>query len=364
MIGDPTAGFSATYAQARERFLAAAAERGLAVESHVHPGQRGAQGEELAIDVALLGPATAASVLLLTSGTHGAEGFCGSGCQVNLLRDDSWMIHVARRGVRVLVLHALNPYGFSHLARTNEDNVDLNRNFRDFSKLPGPDAAYAEVHGFMVPATWPPSVGNEGRLAEYVRARGQWALQQATSAGQCDFADGLFYGGRRPAWSNTVLRDVLRRHAAPVKRLGWIDFHTGLGPWGHGEKIWNGGPRAADIARARQWWGEEVTSFHDGSSTSALLSGVNHEAVYHECPDVEYTGIALEYGTRPVMEVLQSLRADAWLRGHPEATGEERAAIKAGVRHAFHDDSPEWQQRVYAQAQGAVDAALDRLGTP
>ena len=61
-------------------------------------------------------------------------------------------------------LHALNPYGFSHLRRTNEDNVDLNRNFRDFSTLPPPNAAYAEVHGFMVPATWPPSPENEGSV--------------------------------------------------------------------------------------------------------------------------------------------------------------------------------------------------------
>jgi len=140
MIGEPSAGFSATYAQARDKFLAAATERGLAVETHVHPAQRGAQGEALAIDVALLGPEDATSALLLTSGTHGAEGFCGSGCEVNLLRDDSWMIRVARSGVRVLVLHALNPHGFSHLARTNEDNIDLNRNFRDFSVPPPANA--------------------------------------------------------------------------------------------------------------------------------------------------------------------------------------------------------------------------------
>ncbi len=31
------------------------------------------------------------------------------------------------------MLHALNPYGFSHLRRANEDNADLNRNFVDFA---------------------------------------------------------------------------------------------------------------------------------------------------------------------------------------------------------------------------------------
>mgnify|MGYP001269005153 CR=1 FL=1 len=363
MIADPAAGFAATYREAREKFVAAATERGLALESHAHPTQRGAQGETLAIDLALAGPAEASSVLLLTSGTHGAEGFCGSGCQVNLLRDDAWMIRVARSGVRVLLLHAMNPHGFSHLARTNENNIDLNRNFRDFSAPPAPNVAYAEVHGFMVPPTWPPAPANEARLADYVREHGQWALQQAVSSGQCEFPNGLFYGGTGPAWSNDVLRDVLRRHVAGAWRLGWIDFHTGLGPWGHGEKIWNGGPRPQDLARAKSWWGHDVTSFHDGSSTSAKLSGVNHQAVYDECPAVEYTGIALEYGTRPVLEVLEALRADAWLRGHPQAPALQRAAIKAGVRHAFHDDSEVWQRRIHEQGDAAVAAALERLGT-
>ena len=144
----------------------------------------------------------AREALILISGTHGVEGFCGSGCQVNFLRDDALLNEFEDAGVRVVLLHALNPYGFSHIRRTNEDNVDLNRNFRDFSQPIPPNTDYAEVHGFMVPATWPPSPENEGRLMAYVKARGERALQNATSGGQCEFPDGLFYGGVRPAWSN------------------------------------------------------------------------------------------------------------------------------------------------------------------
>src|SRR5690242_14063119 len=231
---DPVAGFSSTYAQARERFLTAARDRGLRITSHVHPHLRGAEGEALAIDIATLGPDAAEGVLLLISGTHGAEGFCGSGCQVNFLRDDAFVADALASGVKIVFLHALNPYGFSYIRRTNEDNVDLNRNFRDFTRPIPPNTAYAEVHGFMVPATWPPAPENEARLMAYVKERGERALQQAVSSGQCEFADGLFYGGVRPAWSNTTLRKVLRDEAAGARTLGWIDFHTGLGPGGHG----------------------------------------------------------------------------------------------------------------------------------
>ncbi|MCC6194881.1 MAG: DUF2817 domain-containing protein, partial [Burkholderiales bacterium] len=203
MTLDPAAGFSQTYGEARERFLAAAHRRGLFVSHHVHPIARGAQGEELAIDVAVQGRADARNVLLLTSATHGVEGFCGSGCQLNMLHDDAFAAEVRDAGIRVVFLHALNPYGFSHLRRTNEDNVDLNRNFRDFSAPVAPNAAYAEVHGFIVPATWPPAPENEARMAAYIQERGEQTLQAAVTGGQCEFADGLFYGGVRAAWSNT-----------------------------------------------------------------------------------------------------------------------------------------------------------------
>jgi hypothetical protein len=355
------AAFSPTYAEAREKFLAAAKARGLTAERHVHPSARGVDGEPLTVDVSLFGLADATSLLCLISGTHGVEGFCGSGAQIALLEEPAIDAAIAKSGVAILFYHALNPHGFSHLARTNEDNVDMNRNFRDFSQTPARNAAYAEVHDFIVPAIWPPTRENEARIGTYIAAHGQPALQAAITGGQCDRADGLFYGGDRPAWSNGVFRDVLRRHAASRRRLAWIDFHTGLGPYGHAEKIHSGPNDAAMIARAKAWWGIDVTSFHDGSSTSAVLTGVNYEAPLAECPNVECTGIALEYGTVPFAEALQALRGDQWLRNHPDADPATRAAIKRRIRDAFYCDADDWKGMVYGQARAAVLQALQGL---
>ena len=69
-------------------------------------------------------------------------------------------------------------------------------------------------------------------MGAYVATHGELALQAAVSGGQCEFPDGLFYGGVRPAWSNGILRQVLRAHGRNVRTLAWIDFHTGLGPRG------------------------------------------------------------------------------------------------------------------------------------
>jgi len=360
-IFDPVPHFAATYAEARDKFLAAARIRGLPVARHVHPVATGAQGEELSIDVASLGPPDAREVLLLTSATHGVEGFCGSGCQVGLLRDDAFIAETAASGVRIVFLHALNPHGFSHLRRTNEDNVDLNRNFRDFATPPPANQAYAEVHSFIVPSTWPPTPENEARLASYAATHGEFALQTAVSSGQCEFPGGLFYGGVRPAWSNGVLRQVLREHGRGARTLAWIDFHTGLGPRGHGEKIYAGRAIAADVARAKAWWGKDVTSFHDGSSTSAPLTGVNYNAAYDECPDATYAGIALEFGTVAFHAVLGALRADQWLANHPDANPVLATSIKREIRDAFYQDAVDWKRTVHAQALAHTRNALSCL---
>lgn len=353
--------FAQSYREARDKFVAAAGAREARRFRQVHPAERGADGEELSVDFALLGTADASSLLLLTSGTHGVEGFCGSGCQVALLHDDQFLRAIERSGAAVLMLHALNPYGFSHLRRVNEDNVDLNRNFVDFGKPLPVNSAYAEIHSLLLPATWPPAMDSEARLGAWVAQHGRQAYQAAVSIGQYGFPEGMFYGGSRPTWSNRTLRSALREHAAPRRRLAWIDFHTGLGPRGHGERIYAGRDDAGDIARSRGVWGQEVTSVFDGSSSSARVGGIIGGAAYDECPDTEFCGIALEYGTLPIEQTLQALRVEHWFANHPDAPHARRSDIKRKFRDAFYVDDDDWKETVYTQALAACLQAVEHL---
>ncbi len=354
--------FAQSYVEAREKFVAAANACAARQFRHVHPSERGAEGEELSMDFAFIGKPGAKGLLLLLSATHGVEGFCGSGCQVALLDDDEFLRSVERAGVEVLMLHALNPYGFSYLRRVNEDNADLNRNFVDFRAPLPVNKAYADIHPLLLPASWPPSTGNEAKLGAWIAANGAKAYQAAVSGGQYQFADGMFYGGHGPTWSNLVLRAVLREHAARRERLGWIDFHTGLGPRGHGEKIYAGVDSAADIARTKAWWGADVTSFFEGTSTSAPLTGINGAAAKDECPATAFAGIALEYGTYPLDQVLQSFRAEHWLQNHPEAPAKLRQEIKRHLRDMFYVDADDWKEMVCTQARDVCMKAVAQLG--
>src|SRR4029077_18585216 len=70
--------FSADYVTARGKFRDAAAEAGSAIASHVNPAPS-PTGAELVTDTAWLGPERPVRLLIVMSGTHGVEGFCGSG---------------------------------------------------------------------------------------------------------------------------------------------------------------------------------------------------------------------------------------------------------------------------------------------
>ncbi|HMN75833.1 MAG TPA: M14 family metallopeptidase [Burkholderiaceae bacterium] len=352
--------FSQTYAEARDKFLGAAEAAGLDVQSHLHP-LLGRDGERLAMDVARDGPADAERVLIVSSACHGVEGYCGSGVQITLLGDADFRAAARAGGVAVLHIHALNPYGFSWWRRTTHENVDLNRNFHDFGKPLPANPGYDELAGLLVPHDWPPSEAVQAGIQTYAARHGMAALQAAYSGGQHAHPEGLFYGGVNPTWSNATLRHVLRGECARARRLGWIDLHTGLGPSGHGERIFACRDDAAALARARAWWGDAVTSIYDGSSSSAPLTGLMWLSAYEECPQAEYTGIALEYGTLPLSEMFDALRADQWLENHPEAPQEQRLAIKRRTRDAFYTDTDEWKRRIVVQGIEASTQAVRGL---
>ncbi len=346
--------FSSDYAEARTKFIAAAEDAGASLEHHVLEGLAGAQGETLATDVALLGAADASALLVLSSGVHGAEGFCGSGCQVALLRDESLLALAKARGVALLLVHAVNPYGFSHLRRTNEQNIDLNRNFIDFAK-PTQNPAYAGIHDLVLPAQWPPTPENVQAIADYMAAHGKDAFLEALSTGQADFPDGLFFAGTAPSWSNQTLRKILRSHGAGRRRIAWIDVHTGLGRYGHGEKIHGGSPGALDNLRAtRAIWGADVVAAWEGDSTSRQVVGHALSAIATECPQAESVGIALEYGTRDT-DALLSLRAEHWLHRYPDAASDaQRATIRRTLRDSFYVEEEEWCGMIAGQCRTAL----------
>jgi predicted deacylase len=358
--------YALTYAQARTEFLTAAQAAGAVLHSDIHP-DKGCAGEALALDIAVLGDAKAPKRVLLSSGVHGVEGYCGSGIQIAALNDAALLAQARAAGITLVFAHAVNPHGFSFRRRATQENVDLNRNFQDFSKALPYNADYDLVAPVLFPEQWPPNAANQAALGALIAARGMAWMQQAVSGGQYHDAQGIFFGGTAPTWSNGALRRLLRQHCASSQQLAWIDLHTGLGPSGHGERMY-GYSVASDrsgYARASRWWGNAgqtpLTTTQDGTSVSAALTGTIAQVGRQECPLVDITKITIEYGTVPPLAVMQAIRGDQWNQLYPQAPAPLREANSQAMMNAFFSNTLEWQSSVTAQGLQAMQQAVTGL---
>jgi hypothetical protein len=137
----------------------------------------GPQGEELASQILWLGDQQAANVLIVLSGTHGIEGPCGSAIQFDLM--ESMIKREAKLpdSCAILLVHALNPWGYAWCRRCDNNGVDLNRNFVDF-ETPPHNPGYHEIRDFLFCAD--PKKRAE-HLLHYAQLLGQQVMEVAAN---------------------------------------------------------------------------------------------------------------------------------------------------------------------------------------
>src|SRR3546814_17471906 len=101
----------------------------------------------------------------------------------------------------MLFVHAVNPFGFAHMLRVNENNVDLNRNFLDFAAPLPPNPVYAAIAQTLPPPT---GLGADlvaawdAAIASAVAAHGDWAVPNPLTCRQYQAPAGLAPGGDPP----------------------------------------------------------------------------------------------------------------------------------------------------------------------
>jgi len=352
--------FSVDYGQARTQFRTFARDCGGFLEAIEHP-EPGPDGARLYCDTAWFGPRSAERVLVLISGTHGVEGFCGSGAQVDLLRRrEPARLPV---GAAVLMIHAINPYGFAWLSRVTHENVDLNRNWVDFGGPLPANPGYDELGESICPDVWSEETQSElARAMKRLAGRaGAAEMELSLTRGQYSHPTGIYYGGTAPTWSRKVQTEVFGNYLSQAGRIAIIDYHTGLGPRGVAEQIVTQPRDAAAFVRARSWYGAAVTSTCDGSAASVLIEGDGLSAAVDLLPHAQVTAMALEVGTLRSDQVLQAVIADNWLRARGDITSPLGRSIKAQIRAAFYCDHDDWKGMVVGQSMLACRQAIAGL---
>lgn len=312
----PDADFAPDYASARQAWLRAVHASGGRLDGLRHP-LTGPRGEALWLDLAHFGDPQAETVFVVACGTHGIEGHAGSAVQTAWLAAGGPGPSPLPAGTAVVLLHAVNPWGFAHDQRGTEHNVDLNRNFIDFTAPPPANPGYAELHPHLMLADWSDAALAQAFAAmDAFRARaGEQAFSDAFNGGQYQYPDGLFYGGAAPEWSNLALRDLLPRWLVGARRAVVADLHTGIGPYGRPFLINVDSPDSPARQRSLQVWGADALGGR-GSTHVALAryQGLLLDALASVVPGCAMSAVAIEFGTRERPRMQRAHLALAWMR--------------------------------------------------
>lgn len=364
--------FSPDYFAARERFRAATQACDLSLATF--PLMRASElagistGEPLTIDVAIAGDAHAESAIAITSGVHGVEAFFGSAVQLALLETLRTRQFAINSKQRLVLIHAMNPFGFVKLRRWNEEGVDLNRNFL---RLGEPSAGSPPLYSQIDPWLNPPTPPRRGlslptrALVDLARF-GSAKLMQTIPVGQYDYPCGLFFGGREPAESTRIVQQHLGEWIGAAHSITHLDFHTGLGKFGTHELLLD---VPGDHAHAE--WFRRTFSGHAISALPAAAGGAQETKVYaargafgqwcmSHFSKRDYRFATAEFGTYSPLTVLLALRQEN--RAHHWGAGDARFAwTKRRLLEMFIPASPQWRERVIADGLQLIHTAIDTI---
>ena len=358
--------FSTSYRAAEQAFLGAVSALGPLAGARALPYVgRGPADEALATQQVWIGDPEARRVLVLLSAVHGVEGFCGSAVQQDLVRRLSSGQITLPPGLAVLLVHGVNPWGFAWCRRGDEQGIDVNRNFVDFSQPLPDNPGYRELAQALVPTEAEPDaellVRNEQQLMAYLQHHGQFDYELAVSGGQYEFADGLFYGGQGKSQARLNLEQVLQELDCAARDVAVIDLHTGLGPYGHGELICDHPLASPGLATAQHWYGDAVTIPAGGDSCSVPKTGLVDYA-FHQVMGPRSCYVTLEFGTYPIAELLRCLREDHRVRKPgQQAASNESERVRLQLLKQFYPAQPQWQTLVLLRGRQVIQLACQGL---
>ena len=339
-----------SYIQGRELFRQSAALVGAELHT-LEISARGPHGEPLTIDIATHGLRRGSQCLLIVSGVHGVELGGGNLAQQSLLRQ---LCH-ERNEVAIVCIHAVNPWGAAWNRRVDENNVDLNRNFRARSVgWTGASEIYRRISGMD---------GGQGALHDSETFR--TALQSLPGGffsvidGQYEHPSGLFYGGRELEESSQFLSNWVRTHLSSLSSLVGIDFHSGVGHFGKDVLNIRLHEESKSLDFVKAYCGDRIWHAGHMRKNSVGVQGTLQDGIRLALPTVRIDWILQEFGTLEQLHVLEAIRAEnlAWQQGdhNPHSLVRER------LRDTFYPRDTTWRDGVPALAQNVAELGLQLL---
>jgi hypothetical protein len=299
--------FSQSYLEARKRFL----DRALNHPRRDRDWTRSfgqAAGADLTTNTVLLkaekqDESLGRRLFITTSALHGIEGYTGSAIQLGLI--DEWTSKSPTYDL--LLIHAVNPFGFHYKRRVNKHNIDLNRN-ATLAGRPRDNPGYDRVRHLFNPQV--PLVARAWKQRSIMlrilahAAISKEAVRSAFLSGQYLDPTGPFFGGDELADEVVHVGDILEDLSEGYDVFGQLDLHTGYGHRGQAHLL-------CHSAASRKAWsdlGFSPEPAQDGADyhmNGNLLSYLEDRLLKVK-PDLLYRAVLLEFGTKG-MELRQHI---------------------------------------------------------
>ncbi len=270
--------------------------------------------DDLTIDLLYLPPVKACDKLLvISSGVHGIEGFTGSAVQSMFMKEMISPEVLAEMGI--LMIHAINPYGFKYFRRVTENNVDLNRGSEiDPGLFEKDNPGYAALIDMINPKgeVSASSIRNQFfylTAISKILKNGMSTTRQAIVQGQYEFPEGLFFGGQDFEPQIDSLKLILPPFFESYTTILEIDLHTAYGS----RRVLHLFPNAIDDPELREQtqaifegqhidWGDSDDFYTvSGGFADTFLDKLN--------PGKQYLYMVFEWGTYDTEKTFGSIKS-------------------------------------------------------
>jgi predicted deacylase len=369
--------YPANYDASKARFIRSASElerayRGVQLEQIV------VGSENLSIDTVFI-PAqqTPRNLIILTSGNHGPEGYAGSALQELFTKEVLPSLDLHHTGI--LMIHALNPWGFKHDRRGTENNVNLNRNFDVSPTLfQTRNDAYdelrtlLELEGKVTNACAFPAKDLLLRMI-FRKDVTQQSLTEAIGKGQYTSPLGINYGGHDFEPQTLAIIRLLARVAAPYPAIFHVDLHTGLGKKGVLHVMTKRGMNDVSTSALRKLFTGPNDSNHYALTPPEAEGFYEIFGDYANILSKLFTeptriivGVTAEFGTvgnglkGKIVTINRLIRENQGFN-YGYLNSEVERSVKQKYRELFFPSDPKWRARTLANGKYLLDTVLKRF---
>ena len=310
-------------------------------------------------------------LIIITSGTHGVEGYVGSAVQQMLMSEI--LTGEILDEVGVLLVHSVNPFGFKYSRRVTENNVDFNRNCDTEQTL---FSSENEGYGKLLGMLNPEGKVNSGSLKnkffmliainELIK-KSMGSLRQAILQGQYKYTKGLYFGGVDFEPQIAILGDVFKTYSADYDTVFNIDLHTGYGSRGEAHLF----PNPIDdvkVKTALENVFEGYTINWGDSDDFYIINGSFTDYIGKLLSDKFYLPMVLEFGTLNSQSTVGSIKSIHNMvmenQGvqHGFKSAKDSIKIMDSFMEMYNPTSEKWRTKVMDDSRIMLKKTLENYG--